>query len=141
MTDIHPQLRQDCFVLGRFPLCHLLLMNDRQYPWFILVPDRDGISEIHQLNEEDRHLLCHESNRLAETIQTLFQPDKINIASLGNMVPQLHIHHVARFRDDACWPKPVWGQHKAVPYSNEQVSDILEQLREALAGEAEITYK
>jgi diadenosine tetraphosphate (Ap4A) HIT family hydrolase len=83
-------------VVGRFSLCHLLLMNDANYPWFILVPDRQNISEIFQLSPVDRQLLTEESSCLAESLAQTFAADKINIAALGNMVPQLHIHHIVR---------------------------------------------
>ncbi|HEX5635511.1 MAG TPA: HIT domain-containing protein, partial [Gammaproteobacteria bacterium] len=97
MAQLHPQLAKDCAELGRFDLCRLLLMNDSLYPWFILVPDREGISEIFQLAETDQRLLMRESLQLARTIHAAFQADKLNIAALGNVVPQLHIHHIVRY--------------------------------------------
>lgn len=113
---LHPQLEQDCFVVGRLPLCVVLMMNDSNYPWFILVPQREGISEIHHLGEEERQQLMRESCQLAEAIEQAFEADKINVAALGNMVPQLHIHHVARYKTDPAWPAPIWGRVPAVPY-------------------------
>ena len=124
MFQIHPTLQNDCITLGKLDLCHLLLMNDANYPWFILVPEREGISEIFQLDEVDQGQLLNESTCLAAHIHKVFHADKLNIAALGNVVPQLHIHHIVRYRDDACWPSPVWGERPAVPYSVGQVDAI-----------------
>jgi diadenosine tetraphosphate (Ap4A) HIT family hydrolase len=109
MADLHPQLVEDCLVLGRFPLCRLLLMKDANYPWFILVPDRDDVSEIHHLSGEDQLQLIRESAFLSAVLEETFRADKINIAALGNMVPQLHLHHVVRYKDDMAWPSPIWA--------------------------------
>jgi diadenosine tetraphosphate (Ap4A) HIT family hydrolase len=132
MTTLHPQLQKDCLIVGRFKLCHLLLMNDANYPWLILVPDRDNITEIYQLAEEDQAQLIHESSLVAKMLSEHFNADKINIAALGNVVPQLHIHHIARYRHDAAWPKPVWGQVPSQPYSEEAQMNVLDKLRAAL---------
>ena len=124
MFQIHQTLQQDCIILDKLELCYLLLMNDANYPWFILVPARAGVSEIFQLNEADQSLLLQESTRLAAYIYRNFNAHKINIAALGNVVPQLHIHHIVRYQDDACWPKPVWGQQPSIAYSEDQVNEI-----------------
>ena len=104
MTDISPQLLNDCLILGRFSLCHLFLMRDANYPWFILVPDRNNISEIYQLSEEDQQYLLKESSSLAQYLMKSFNVDKMNIAALGNIISQCHIHHVVRYHTDAAWP-------------------------------------
>ena len=109
MAELHPQLARDCRLIGRFPLCRLLLMLDANYPWFILVPDREGITEIHQLDSDDQQRLLHESSSLAGVLEEVFQADKLNIAALGNVVPQLHVHHIVRYENDPAWPAPVWG--------------------------------
>lgn len=127
MSQIHPQLVNDCIVLGRFPLCHLLLMNDKHYPWTILVPDRDNIQEIYQLNEADQHQLLNESSALGKGLMQAFKGDKLNVAALGNVVPQLHIHHIVRFQNDAAWPAPVWGKHPPQLYNDEEV-EIMQDL-------------
>lgn len=114
--ELHPQLAQDTLTLGDFPLCRLLLMNDAQYPWTILVPRRAGIREIHELNDADRRRLWDESAALSRTLMQVFKGDKLNVAALGNVVPQLHVHHVVRFKSDVAWPAPVWGRHPAQPY-------------------------
>lgn len=129
MFELHPTLKRDCIIVGHFPLTVLLLMNDSNFPWFILVPQRNEISEIYQLKREERYQLMDESYQLSLAMQACFQPDKLNIAALGNMVPQLHLHHVARFRSDACWPKPVWGQVEAKPYSDSEYDWFLARFR------------
>jgi diadenosine tetraphosphate (Ap4A) HIT family hydrolase len=128
MADLHPQLIEDCLELGSFSLCRLLLMKDANYPWFILVPDRDDLSEIHHLSGEDQLQLIKESAFLSAVLEEVFRADKINIASLGNMVPQLHVHHVVRYKDDMAWPSPVWGKHPAREYTEELLETIANKL-------------
>jgi diadenosine tetraphosphate (Ap4A) HIT family hydrolase len=131
MTELHPRLRQDCRLLGHFALCRLLLMDDANYPWFILVPDREGVTEIFHLSEADQRQLLRESSSLAAWLVETFQADKLNIAALGNLVPQLHIHHVVRYRDDPAWPAPVWGRVPPRPYTAEALERLLARLRGA----------
>jgi len=131
---IHERLLADCTVIGRFDLCHLLLMNDASYPWCILVPDRVGIREIYELSETDQRQLLGESTCLGRCMMTLFAGDKLNVAALGNVVPQLHIHHIVRFRHDPAWPAPVWGYRPAVPYDAAALSETLARLRHGLAS-------
>ncbi|KZY42414.1 histidine triad (HIT) protein [Pseudoalteromonas shioyasakiensis] len=107
-----------------WPLCKVLLMNDSQYPWFILVPRVAGVKEIIDLSEELQITLLQESGKLSKLLQQVFNPDKLNVAALGNMVPQLHVHHIARFTTDAAWPTPIWGKLPAVPYSDEQIAAL-----------------
>jgi len=130
---LHPQLKQDCFIVGQFPLSALLLLNDRMYPWFILVPQRENVSEIHQLAESDQQQLMRESSLLAACIEQEFKADKINIAALGNMVPQLHIHHIVRYKTDPAWPAPVWGNRPAVPYNESDARFLCARLQYLLA--------
>ena len=115
---LHPQLQHDCILLGQLPLCAVLWMPDANYPWLILVPQRDNIREIYELSPEDQQQLTQESSFVAKQLASSFHADKMNIAALGNMVPQLHIHHVVRYRDDAAWPAPVWGAKPLKPYSD-----------------------
>lgn len=129
MFALDPRLQQDTLVIGDFPLCRLLLMNDAHYPWFILVPRRDEVSELFQLDGPDQQALWRESVGLAEILKDSFAADKMNLASLGNMVSQLHMHVVVRRREDAAWPAPVWGKFPAQPYSPEQVAAIRSRLR------------
>ena len=131
MAEIHERLLQDCLVVGRFQLCHLLLVRDANYPWFILVPDRDDMSEIYQLDAADQQQLTRESAGLAAVLANRFHADKINIAAIGNLVPQLHVHHVVRYRTDVAWPAPVWGAAPAIPYTKEALADVINTLRGA----------
>ena len=130
--QLHPRLEQDCITIGRFELCRLLMMNDSQYPWFILVPERADLQEIYQLSTADRQLLIEESSYLAENLAVLFNADKMNIAAIGNMVPQLHIHHVVRYQIDKAWPAPIWGKFDAVPYTEQQIAGNLVRIKEQL---------
>lgn len=134
MFELHPQLRHDCRVIGRFPLCQLLLLNDARFPWYVLVPERENVTEIYMLSESERSQLWRESNQLSECIVQLFRPDKLNIAALGNVVPQLHVHHIARYTRDAAWPKPVWGVGIAQPYDAAALEQRRAQTGEWLAG-------
>ncbi len=128
MIKLHPQLKKDCFVLGEFKLCSLLLLNDSNYPWFILLPNQENISEAHQLSTANQQQLQAESIYFSQCLEQVFTPDKLNIATLGNVVPQLHIHHIARFVSDACWPAPVWGAVRPIPYQNSELKTINNQL-------------
>lgn len=130
--QLHPRLEQDCIAIGRFELCRLLMMNDSQYPWFILVPERADLQEIYQLNKAERELLTEESSYLAENLAALYKADKMNIAAIGNRVPQLHIHHIVRYQVDKAWPAPVWGKFDAVPYTERQIADNLTRVRAQL---------
>jgi len=129
---LDPRLLQDTLPIGDFPLCRLLLSNDSNYPWLILVPRIDGISEVFQLDVDDQQRLWQESTALAQLLNEGFAADKMNIGALGNVVSQLHVHVIVRKRDDAAWPAPVWGKHPAKPYSDEQVAVIRARLREIL---------
>lgn len=126
--ELDSRLNNDCITLGDFPLCRLLLMNDANYPWFILVPRRAEASEIYHLSPEDQQQFLHESSFLAENLHDVFDATKMNIAALGNMVKQLHIHHVVRYETDKVWPAPVWGAHPAVPYTADQIHEIHQKL-------------
>jgi diadenosine tetraphosphate (Ap4A) HIT family hydrolase len=117
---LHPQLAADTVLLGEFPLCQVLLANDGNFPWLILVPKVNGITEFHELSDQQQVQFLSESNAVSKLLKDGLSADKINIAALGNMVPQLHIHHVARFKEDACWPKPIWGQIPAVTRTEQQ---------------------
>ena len=132
MFELHPRLAQDCCQLGRFPLSRLLLMRDSNYPWFILVPARDGLTEIYQLSEPDQQQLQIESSLLAKTLMRVFAGDKLNIGALGNVVSQLHIHHIVRYKNDPAWPKPVWGQINAKPYADDALLAVVERITAAL---------
>ena len=108
--ELHEKLKEDSVLLGAFDLCLLLRIKDENYPWYVLVPQRSLIKEIYELSEEDRQLYYQESHIVAKALGEYYKADKINIASIGNMVPQLHVHHIARFKSDVSWPAPVWGK-------------------------------
>jgi diadenosine tetraphosphate (Ap4A) HIT family hydrolase len=135
MFTLDKTLQQDCIVLGEFPLSLLLLMNDRNFPWFILVPKRAGIQEIFQLCSEDQHQLLDESTLLASTLAKLFNADKMNIAALGNVVKQLHVHHVVRYESDPVWPAPIWGKIPAQPYESTAMTALISKVIPSLGND------
>ena len=118
--ELHAQLKQDCFIVGQFELCLVLLLNDSQFPWFILVPQRENIREIYELRSEDQQLLIQESSYFSQKLATIFEAEKLNVAAIGNIVPQLHVHHIVRYQTDKAWPAPVWGKFAATPYTTQQ---------------------
>lgn len=118
--ELHAQLKQDCFIVGQFELCLVLLLNDSQFPWFILVPQRENIREIFELQSEDQQLLIQESSYFSQRLATIFEAEKLNVAAIGNIVPQLHVHHIVRYQTDKAWPAPVWGKFAATPYTTQQ---------------------
>lgn len=134
MFELDPRLQADTIMLGDFPLCRLLLMNEQTYPWFILVPRRVGIREIHHLSEADQQLLWQESAQLAAWLESSFSFDKLNVAALGNVVSQLHLHHVGRSVGDPTWPGPVWGQRSPVPYAAAEITKIRQKVKIGLSG-------
>ncbi|MCK9237630.1 MAG: HIT domain-containing protein [Thiopseudomonas sp.] len=128
MFVLDERLKNDTCWLGDFPLCRVLLMNDSRYPWLILVPRQADISEVFQLSAPQQQTLWQETTQVAHALNTLFAADKMNIATLGNVVSQLHMHVVARMRNDAAWPAPVWGKGTAEPYSAEQIQLLRQQI-------------
>ncbi|MCO4784456.1 HIT domain-containing protein [Marinomonas atlantica] len=135
MFELDAVLEKDSVWVGDFKLSQLRLINNRKAPWFILVPMRDGVEEIHHLDKSDRLQLMAESCLVAEMIQDIFMPDKLNVAAIGNKVRQLHLHHVARYEQDECWPEPVWGKISYVPYTEEELAEILQKVTGLLADE------
>lgn len=135
MFVLDSRLQQDTVWMGDYPLCSLLLMNDAQYPWFILVPRREDVSELFQLDVADQLQLWRETNGLAEVLKDCFAAGKMNVATLGNVVSQLHMHVVVRRREDAAWPAPVWGKHPAQAYTPEQLVALKARLRLVLTGD------
>ena len=126
------QLEQDTVLVADWHLCQVRLMNDSRYPWVILIPKVEGVSEIHQLADEQQQLMLGESVRLSKALEQLFAPHKLNVAALGNMVRQLHIHHIVRFEDDASFPRPIWGVGDAVPYEAGALNETVNGLQIAL---------
>lgn len=132
MFKLDERLLSDTFRIGRLPLCEVLLMNDSQFPWVILVPQREGMTEILDLTRDDQTQLWEESRQVCLALREICQPDKLNIAALGNVVSQLHLHHVARYITDVAWPAPVWGRQPVVPYPENQKVSLCQQLAEKL---------
>ena len=132
---LHPTLKKDCIELGQLELCRVLLMNDSQFRWLILVPKRENITEIYQLSDEDQKQLMRESSYIAEKLATLYHADKMNIAAIGNMVPQLHIHHVVRYKTDKAWPAPIWGMFDPLAYTTKELEMMLEQLKRLITSD------
>ncbi|MFT6163655.1 MAG: diadenosine tetraphosphate (Ap4A) HIT family hydrolase [Zhongshania aliphaticivorans] len=140
MFELHEALARDCAFVGDLALCRLLLMNDKQYPWLILVPRRAEMREICDLSGDDQLQYLQESNLCSAILRSEFGAEKLNIAALGNMVPQLHIHHIARFSSDPAWPKPVWGQLPAKPYSTDELQGVVAQLRQVIQGRSALDF-
>jgi len=134
MFELHPRLAADTREITRLPLCRVLLMNDRRFPWAILVPQRADIREIHQLSAADRATLIEEIARVASVMEKLHKADKMNVAALGNMVPQLHVHIIARFATDPAWPTPIWGKGTAEAYDPAQMEAAVAKIKGALAA-------
>jgi diadenosine tetraphosphate (Ap4A) HIT family hydrolase len=112
-------------------LCELRLMNDRRWPWLLLVPQRPGIEEMHDLTPLDQAMLTFETNMVSQTLKRQTGCEKINIAALGNRIRQLHLHIVARSQNDPCWPAPVWGQDPREPYRQDELRQLAGALRAA----------
>ena len=129
---LHPRLAADAAHIGDWPLCALLRMNDRTYPWLVLVPRRARAREITDLAPADRARLMAEIDRLARQLKARTGADKLNIAALGNVVPQLHVHVIARFRSDPAWPKPVWGLAPSLPFPPDALAREVAAWRAAL---------
>lgn len=124
-----PQLANDTIELGKLTLCKVLLMNDSQFPWIILVPQRTNITELYQLEADDIKQAQAESLMISKLLMQHFNGDKLNTGALGNMVPQLHLHHIVRFKNDPVWPKPVWGNINAIAYSTNEAKTLTNELQ------------
>jgi len=131
---LNRELAADTLSIGRLELCRLLLMNDATYPWFILVPERPGIREIFELETGDQRSLINEIAQVSKAVGEIFGPDKLNVAAIGNLVPQLHVHIVARFHSDPVWPMPIWGRTPRYPYKAAAAAAVRGQVRQHLGG-------
>jgi len=130
---LHPQLADDTHPVAQLPLCELRLMDDANHPWLILVPRVEDAVEWTDLDEASQLQLNAEINQACRALQ-VFRPHKLNVAALGNLVSQLHVHVIARFEDDIAWPRPVWGTATAKPYSPESLIERIKRLQAALPG-------
>lgn len=129
---LHPQLAADTHPVAAFELCELRLMDDSNYPWLVLVPRVPEARELIDLDATQRHIVTDEIDRAARLLRDAFQPYKLNVAVLGNLVPQLHVHVIARFEQDPAWPAPVWGRVAANPYAPEALVERINLLRDTL---------
>ena len=130
MFSFDKRLLDDCEVLGKFKLCHVLLMRDANYPWCVLVPERENMVEIFDLSIDDQKQLQLESTSLLTYLKKEFNADKMNVAALGNVVSQLHVHHIVRYENDIAWPAPVWGAYPAKNYTDSELKKRIERLIE-----------
>ena len=126
---LHPQLERDTVILGDMALSRVLVIQDANYPWILLVPRRPGIVEIVDLNEIEQAQLMVEIARVSRVLKDVTQCDKLNVAALGNAVPQLHVHLIARRKTDAAWPKPVWGQEPALAHDAAELDRFMSAMR------------
>ncbi|ACL56055.1 HIT domain-containing protein [Methylobacterium nodulans] len=131
MTDftLDPRLAGDTIAIGDLPLCSVLLLDDARFPWFVLVPRRAGLTEITDLPPDEAATLMQEMRIATGVMQSLAKPDKVNLGALGNLVSQLHIHVVGRFRSDPAWPGPVWGHGTRTPYPPHAAAQLVERAR------------
>ena len=129
---MHPQLAADSHPVAALKLCDLQLMDDDNYPWLVLVPRIAGARELTDLDPTQRALLVEEIARCEQALQDVFQPHKLNVAALGNLVPQLHVHVIARFEQDPAWPAPVWGRVASKPYAPEALVARVRDLQSTL---------
>lgn len=129
MFELHPQLAADTRALRELKLSSLLLMNNAVVPWLILVPRREAVREIVDLTRSDQMQLMDEIAQVSRLLRAEYNPHKINVAALGNVVPQLHVHVIARFENDPAWPKPVWGNIEPMPYEPEAMIELIDRLR------------
>jgi len=134
MFELDARLQADTVLLGRLPLSQVLLMNDRRYLWVILVPVRPDAREYYHLSADDQSQLMKESSWVAEKLADNYTADSMNVAALGNVVPQLHVHHVARHHNDPAWPGPVWGHSPAEPYGVGELEKRVHELKQLLAS-------
>jgi len=130
--SLHPQLEKDTSPVGDLPLCRVLAIDDADYPWLVLVPRRAGIVEIADLSDADAGLLMREIALASRVLKAVTRCDKLNVAAIGNIVPQLHVHIVARRKDDPLWPKPVWGHVTPRPGNNAVFARFIATIRKGL---------
>ena len=129
--ELHERLAHDGVFIADWPLCRVLLMNEADFPWLILVPRRAGLRDLHNLAFADLPSATGEIMRASQMLEEIFKPDKLNVAALGNQVPQLHIHVIARFTTDVAWPKPIWGASPHRPYDPEALAERVATLKAA----------
>ena len=125
-------LEQGSIFIEDFPLSRLLLKNDTRFMWMILVPRKPNVRELVDLNSEDQLLLLEEINKISHLLKEITHPDKLNIGMIGNIVPELHVHIIARYKTDSLWPQPIWGKGESVLYEPKELEELLKKIREYL---------
>ena len=130
--SLHAQLATDTISIGDLPLSRVLVINDANYPWLLLVPRRPGVAEVLDLDEVEQAQLMTELTRVARALRAQTDCDKLNVAALGNVVPQLHVHVIARFRSDAAWPRPVWGAVPPLTHDPEELKLFISAIRKKI---------
>lgn len=130
--QLHDMLAVDTLFIKDLPLCRLVLMNNANHPWCILIPRVDDVLDIYQMDWQDQQQFLNESSMVCEVMMQIFGGKKMNVAALGNICSQLHVHHIVRFEDDIDWPHPVWGRSEGVSYTSEKFDDIKAKLLSAL---------
>jgi diadenosine tetraphosphate (Ap4A) HIT family hydrolase len=134
--SLDAKLEADTHAVGELPLCSVRLMDDRRFPWLILVPRKANVVELIDLSPAERGIAMEEIALASTALTTVFNPDKLNVAALGNVVRQLHVHVIARFVSDECFPRPIFGQGEAVPYPPHMAGSLIDRLRKALKLES-----
>ena len=127
-----PRLTAESFPLGELSLCEVLLYDDSRFPWLVLVPQKENLVEIVDLGDHERIALMDDITDACRALKEITNCHKLNVAALGNVVPQLHVHVIARSRRDPAWPRPVWGHAAAVPYTDKAAGEVLSRLRRRL---------
>jgi diadenosine tetraphosphate (Ap4A) HIT family hydrolase len=130
--EVDAEMAKECFTLGDLPLCRVLLKDDSNYPWFVLMPRRAGVREFYELDDEDIAQFWRESNALGRLLMQHLRGYKLNVAALGNVVAQLHVHHIVRRTSDPAWPKPVWGAVPAIPYAKGKADVLVAEIQTLL---------
>ena len=136
MFKLDSQLEKDTVHIASFELCDVLLAKDANYPWVILVPRKDNLTELHQLEDNDLQTFWAESAYVSKHLEIHFQAHKLNVAALGNVVQQLHVHHIVRFHSDPAWPKPIWGVLPAIAYSDDELEVTVNSLKALFSSQA-----
>jgi len=134
MFVLDPRIENDSTLIFNLPLCQVRLQNDSRYPWLVLIPKVDDVTEVHQLSSEKQQQLMSESSLVAKCLAEVTQCKKVNVANLGNVVAQLHWHVVGRFETDETWPGPIWGVGSAVPYEDQKRADFIDSFLAKLDG-------
>jgi len=129
---LDPRLLEASSFITELKLCQVRLNHNAAFPWILLIPAKEDISEIIDLTPSDQHVLMQEISLASQVMKSLFQPTKLNIANLGNVVPQLHVHIIARYENDEAWPDPVWNSKVAKAYDPLFLQERINQLKEGL---------